>query len=58
MQAIADWLEKLGMSEYAQRFAENDIDVSVLPHLTDQRPQRTRRLSWASIENTRGHQGA
>ena len=39
MQKIADWLEKLGMSEYAQRFAENDIDVSVLPHLTDQRPQ-------------------
>jgi class 3 adenylate cyclase len=26
----------LGMSEYAQRFAENDIDVTVLPHLTDQ----------------------
>jgi hypothetical protein len=22
MQAIADWLEKLGMSEYAQRFAD------------------------------------
>ena len=36
MQEIADWLEKLGMSEYAQRFAENDIDVSVLRHLTDQ----------------------
>jgi SAM domain (Sterile alpha motif) len=36
MQQIADWLEKLGMSEYAQRFAENDIDGSVLPHLTDQ----------------------
>jgi predicted ATPase/class 3 adenylate cyclase len=36
MQSIADWLEKLGMSEYAQRFAENDIDVLVLPHLTDQ----------------------
>jgi class 3 adenylate cyclase/predicted ATPase len=36
MQAIADWLEKLGLPEYAQRFAENDIDVSVLPHLTDQ----------------------
>ena len=32
----SDWLEKLGMSEYAERFAENDIDVSVLPHLTDQ----------------------
>jgi hypothetical protein len=29
MQEIADWLEKLGMSEYAQRFAENAIDFSV-----------------------------
>src|SRR5262252_5792024 len=36
MQQIADWLEKLGMSEYAQRFAENRIDFSVLPELTDQ----------------------
>jgi class 3 adenylate cyclase len=34
MQHIADWLEN--MSEYAQRFADNDIDASVLPHLTDQ----------------------
>ena len=36
MQQIADWLEKLGMSEYAGRFAENRIDFSVLPDLTDQ----------------------
>ena len=36
MQQVADWLEKLGMSEYAQRFAENGIDVAALPHLTDQ----------------------
>ncbi len=36
MQQIADWLEKLGMSEYAQRFSENRIDFSVLPDLTDQ----------------------
>jgi class 3 adenylate cyclase len=36
MQDLAQWLEKLGMSEYAERFAENDIDASVLPHLTDQ----------------------
>jgi SAM domain (Sterile alpha motif) len=36
MQQIADWLEKLGMSEYAERFAENRIDFSVLPDLTDQ----------------------
>jgi hypothetical protein len=33
---IADWLEKLGMSQYAERFAENRIDLSVLPDLTDQ----------------------
>jgi hypothetical protein len=36
MQQISDWLEKLGMSEYADRFAENRIDLSVLPDLTDQ----------------------
>ena len=36
MQQIADWLEKLGMSEYAQRFAENRVDFSVLRELTDQ----------------------
>ena len=36
MQQIADWLEKLGMSEYARVFAENRIDFSVLPDLTDQ----------------------
>ena len=36
MQDIADWLDKLGMAEYAQRFAENRIDLSVLPDLTDQ----------------------
>ena len=33
---IADWLDKLGMSEYTQRFVENRIDFSVLPDLTDQ----------------------
>src|SRR5215813_8424000 len=36
MQQIADWLEKLGLSEYAQRFAENDIDFTILGDLTDQ----------------------
>jgi hypothetical protein len=36
MQQLAEWLEKLGMSEYAQRFAENRIDLSILPDLTDQ----------------------
>src|SRR5215471_1444844 len=36
MPEIAEWLKTLGMSEYAERFAENGIDVSVLRHLTDQ----------------------
>ena len=36
MQQIADWLKKLGMSEYAERFVENKIDISVLPDLTEQ----------------------
>src|SRR6516225_981204 len=36
MQQIEDWLKQLGMSEYAERFANNKIDVSVLPYLTDQ----------------------
>jgi hypothetical protein len=35
-QPIAEWLKKLGMSEYAERFAENRIDLSILPDLTDQ----------------------
>jgi SAM domain (Sterile alpha motif) len=35
MQQIADFLEKLGMSEYAERFAKNDIDIEVLGELTD-----------------------
>jgi hypothetical protein len=34
MQQIADWLKTLGMSEYAERFAENRIDFSVLRDLT------------------------
>ena len=36
MQQIADWLERLGLGQYAQRFAENDISFSILSDLTDQ----------------------
>jgi hypothetical protein len=32
---IAAWLGQLGLGQYAQRFADNEIDVFVLPHLTD-----------------------
>ena len=36
MQQIAEWLQKLGLSQYTQHFAENDINFAILPHLTDQ----------------------
>ena len=36
MQQIADWLSKLALGQYAQRFAENEIDVS--------KPQQAREL--------------
>src|SRR5215469_15495277 len=36
MPEIGAWLKTLGMSEYAERFAENGIDISVLRHLSDQ----------------------
>ena len=36
MRDIAEWLVSIGLGEYAQRFAENRIDASVLRDLTDQ----------------------
>jgi class 3 adenylate cyclase/tetratricopeptide (TPR) repeat protein len=36
MPDIADWLQKQGLGQYAQRFAEDDIDIDVLNELTDQ----------------------
>ena len=36
MQQVADWLEKLGLGQYAERFAENGISIAALPHLSDQ----------------------
>lgn len=36
MHGISEWLRTLGLSEYAQSFAENYIDFSVLHDLTDQ----------------------
>ena len=36
MQQIADWLEKLGLGQYAQQFAENDINFTILSDLSDQ----------------------
>ena len=36
MDSVARWLVTLGLSEYEQRFAENDIDFAVLRDLTEQ----------------------
>jgi class 3 adenylate cyclase/tetratricopeptide (TPR) repeat protein len=36
VRTIAEWLASLGLSEYAQRFADNHVDASVLRDLTDQ----------------------
>ena len=58
MQQIADWLEKLGMSEYAQRFAENGIDVSVLPRPDRSGPQGDRRLARPSAQDAARDCGA
>ena len=42
MQQIADWLQKLGLGQYAQRFAENEIDVSVHTADAGGRPDASR----------------
>src|SRR5215475_9326012 len=36
MRGIAEWLASIGLSEYAQRFTENAIDLSVVRDLTEQ----------------------
>ena len=36
MRGIAEWLASIGLGEYAQRFAENAIDLSVVRDLTEQ----------------------
>jgi class 3 adenylate cyclase len=36
VSTIAEWLTSLGMSEYTERFAGDDIDFDVLGELTDQ----------------------
>ena len=36
MRGVTEWLESIGLSDYAQRFAENGIDLSIVRDLTDQ----------------------
>jgi class 3 adenylate cyclase len=35
VQKVEDWLKSLGLGEYGQRFAENDIDWSILAEISD-----------------------
>jgi class 3 adenylate cyclase len=64
MQDLAHWLEKLGLSEYAQRFAENGISIAALRHLTDQDLKDIgvllghRRILLAAIEELAGDSSA
>jgi hypothetical protein len=63
MQQVADWLEKLGLGQYAQRFTENDIDFAVLAKLDDADLKELgvaslghrKRLLEAIAEEQRGH---
>jgi len=36
VREVAEWLSGLGLGDYAAHFAENDIDFSILPDLSDQ----------------------
>jgi hypothetical protein len=36
LKGIAEWLTSIGLSEYAQRFADNAIDLSVVRDLTEE----------------------
>jgi len=33
---IPQWLNRLGLGQYAQAFADNGIDIEALPHLRDE----------------------
>ena len=64
MPEVVDWLKTLGMSEYAERFAENKIDLSALRYLTDQDlkdigiPLGHRRIMLAEISALAGSAAA
>jgi len=36
MKGVAKWLSSIGLSEYAERFTDNAIDISVIRDLTEQ----------------------
>ena len=36
MQSISEWLHSLGLDQYIQVFADNDVDLELLPSLSEQ----------------------
>ena len=64
MQQIADWLQKLGLSQYAEGFDKNGIDISVLRYLTEQDLEKIgvllghRRKMLAAIQELVSHTAA
>jgi hypothetical protein len=44
MQQIVVWLRKLGVSEHAERFAQDDIDVGLLSELAGHGVEKARLL--------------
>jgi hypothetical protein len=56
MPEIGDWLEKLGLGQYPQRFTGNDIDFRVLPDLTDQDLKDLGNAEWLSPRKLREYQ--
>src|SRR5690348_15978683 len=56
MQPIAEWLTKIGLERYVPAFAENDIDLSVLPLLIDADLERSRCPARVG-EDVGGHWG-
>jgi hypothetical protein len=57
MRQVTDWLEKLGVPEYAERF-ENDIDFTLLPELTDQDLEDWRCLARPPPQDPQSDSGA
>jgi SAM domain (Sterile alpha motif) len=49
-EKITECLAKIGLERYVPTFAENDIDVSVLRHLTDADLEKNRRIGRPAIK--------
>ena len=53
MRDVAEWLGALGLSQYKDAFAENDIDGDILLRLTN---DDLREIGVSSVGHRRKHQ--